>query len=70
MRRSVAAHLSSSSLALSPPGEVHAGDVFERFTSSQHQRILGVVQCLAQRYVRAWTGANAFMAVSNRWASI
>jgi hypothetical protein len=53
-----------------PPGEVHAGDVFERFTSSQHQRILGVVQCLAQRYVRAWTGANAFMAVSNRWTSI
>ena len=28
------------------PGEVDAGDVFERFTSSQHQRILGVVRRL------------------------
>ena len=30
-------------------GEVHAGDVLERFTSPQRQRILGLVQCLAQR---------------------
>ena len=30
-------------------GEVHAGDVLERLTSPQRQRILGLVQRLAQR---------------------
>ena len=52
-------------------GEVHAGDVLERFTSPQRQRIVGLVQRLAQSRPagEGRRARTAFTAVSNRWAS-